>query len=231
MTPETNQTPAVNAIRLFVAGTDTGVGKSVIAAALVRTLEADYWKPIQSGAQTMADPDSDSHAISTLTGLAPERIHPPAYSFAAAVSPHEAGAHENATIDLAAIRPPNTERPLIVEGAGGVLVPLAPGPGQPGRPIYMMDLIVRLNFPVIVVSRNVLGAINHTLLTLEALRLRGIAVLGVILNNGNMETNAAAIEEFGNIRVLHVTPHFDQLDPEAIDTIAAQLRDRLEALA
>ena len=152
-------------LRLFVTGTGTGVGKTVIAAALVRALGADYWKPIQSGARGIEDPKSDTYMVRTLAGLTPDRIHEPACTFAAPLSPHEAAAMEGRKISLGAIRPPATKRPLVAEGAGGVLVPLSPASRAKGTQIYMIDLMAQLNFPIILVAENILGTINHTLLS------------------------------------------------------------------
>ena len=150
---------------LFVTGTGTDVGKTVVAACLVRALDADYWKPIQSG---LAAAD-DAAEIDRLTGLPPARNHPFVYALQAPLSPHEAARREGVVIDLDRFHLPRTERPLVVEGAGGLLVPL-------NRDCLMIDLIARLGLPVVLVGLSGLGTINHTLLSLEALRRRGLPV-------------------------------------------------------
>lgn len=212
---------STQAPRLFVTGTGTGVGKTLVAAALVRALGADYWKPIQTG------DDDDTATVRRLAGLAAEQAHAPNFSFKAPRSPHEAADLEDAAIDLDALRPPATDRPLIAEGAGGVRVPLAPAPGAPGQAVYMTDLMARLAYPVVLVAANVLGTINHTLLSLEALQARDLPVLGVVLNAGDMTSNKAAIEQFGKTRVLYEMPHLTQVDPVAIDSVARDMRYRL----
>lgn len=185
---------------VFVTGTDTGVGKTLVSAWLVGRWRADYWKPIQSG--SIEGTDSD-----TIKRLAPGAvIHPPAYIFKAPLSPDQAARRENATIDLGRIRLPVTRDPLVVEGAGGALVPLRDD-------ALMIDLMVRLGLPVLVVARSGLGTINHALLTLEALRKRDLTVQGVVMNGPPEPENRAAIERFGQVRVLAELPHL----PDAAD--------------
>ncbi len=180
---------------VFVTGTDTDVGKTVVAAWLASNWQAEYWKPVQSG---MVD-GSDSACVAA---LAPGTvIHPSAYTLQAPLSPHEAARHENLRIELAAITPPATTAPLVVEGAGGVLVPL-------NDTELMIDLIAHLGLPALVVARSTLGTINHTLLTLEALARRSLPVLGVVLNGPPSPANHQAIERFGGgVRVLAELPH------------------------
>lgn len=178
-------------MKYFVTGTDTNVGKTVVSAWLVHQLGADYWKPIQSG--TLEGGDRD--VIQDLTGLSGDRIHREVYAFKEPLSPHAAAALENIQIDLDKITMLQTDRPLIVEGAGGVLVPL-------NSSQTMMDLMEKLAIPVIVVARSGLGTINHTCLTLEALRHRQIPIAGVILNGPLNEGNRQAIENYGRVPIL-----------------------------
>ncbi|CAK0764568.1 ATP-dependent dethiobiotin synthetase BioD [Azospirillaceae bacterium] len=174
---------------VFVTGTDTGVGKTVISALLVKAWGADYWKPIQSGLVEGADAE-------TIREAAPEAvIHPSAYCFQAPLSPHEAARLEGVTIALEAFQLPKTSRPLVAEGAGGVLVPL-------NERVLMIDLIVRLGLPVIVVARSGLGTINHTLLTIEALARRDVKVLGIVMNGPANLTNRQAVEFYSGRPVL-----------------------------
>jgi dethiobiotin synthetase len=174
---------------LFVTGTDTGVGKTLVSAWLAQHWQADYWKPVQTGSQE----DSDS---ATITRLAPAaRVHPPAYEFKAPLSPHEAARRERARIDLSALVPPVCAGPLIVEGAGGIMVPL-------NELALTIDFIDRLKLPVLVVARTQLGTINHTLLTLEMLRRCRIPILGVVMNGQKNPGNRQAIEQFGGAPVL-----------------------------
>ena len=197
----------------FVVGTDTDVGKTVVAACLARAWDADYWKPVQTGS---AEDPGDTAAVARLTGLPPERLHAPVYVFAAPLSPHAAAALEGAAIALDAIARPSTERPLVVEGAGGALVPL-------NDHSLMIDLVQRLGLPVVVAARSTLGTINHTLLTLEALRGRGLRVLGVVMNGPPSASNREAIERYGRVRVLAEIPWSDSLTPEWIEQVATSV--------
>ncbi len=174
---------------VFVTGTDTGIGKTLVSAWLARNWGADYWKPIQTGAAE----DSDS---ATVERLAPEvTIHPPSVVLQAPLSPYDAAKRERLRIDLSALQPPATARPLVVEGAGGVMVPI-------NELALMVDLMARLQLPVVVVARSGLGTINHTLMTLEMLRRRHVPVLGVVMNGQRNPGNRQAIEHFGGTPVL-----------------------------
>jgi len=174
---------------VFVTGTDTDIGKTLVAAWLTVHWRADYWKPLQTGAAQ----DSDG---GTVARLAPGRtIHPSNVVLQAPLSPYEAARREGVEIDLATLVPPVTDRPLVVEGAGGVLVPIN------GREL-MIDLIERLGLPALVVARSSLGTVNHTLLALAALRQRGVTVAGVVLNGQLNPANRQAIEHFGGVPVL-----------------------------
>lgn len=196
---------------VFVTGTDTGVGKTLVSAVLARAWDADYWKPAQTG---LAEEAGDTATVAALAGLRPDRLHPPRHAFAAPLSPQAAAALEGAQVALSDFRLPETDRPLVVEGAGGVLVPL-------NERELMIDLIARLGLPAVVAARSTLGTINHTLLTLEALRARRIGVLGVVLNGPPSPGNRAAIEAFGKIPVLMQLPPLAEVDAAAIQSLAA----------
>lgn len=176
----------------FVTGTDTGVGKTLVSAVLMLGLDACYWKPVQSGALQGTDTDW----IREKTGLPADRFYPEAYCLDAPLSPHAAAARQRVRIDLAAIRPPrrSATRRLIIEGAGGILVPL-------NERQTMAELMHRLAVPVLLVARSGLGTINHTLLSLEKLRHMGLDVWGVVMNGPENPENRAAIEHFGNVAV------------------------------
>ncbi len=203
--------PAANG--LFVTGTDTGVGKTLIAACLVRQLGADYWKPAQTGTE---DGDDDTATVATLAALPPDRIHPPRHRFRAPLSPEAAAERENASIALEDFILPATTRPIVVEGAGGVLVPIRGG-------ATMADLMVQLGLPAVLVARSTLGTINHTLLSLAALRRHGIAIAGVVLVGPPNPGNRAAIEAHGGTQVLAEIPWLDHIDAEAVRRIGIQL--------
>ncbi|MEM7573350.1 MAG: dethiobiotin synthase [Bacteroidota bacterium] len=153
----------------FVSGIGTEVGKTVSSALLVRHFQADYWKPIQSGDLDYSDTDK----VTTWAELDPERVHPERFRFKTPASPHYAAALEGQQIQVSDFRLPVTDQPLIVEGAGGLLVPL-------NDQQTILDLIAYLHIPVFLVSRHYLGSINHTLMSIAMLRARSIPIAGLI---------------------------------------------------
>ena len=195
---------------VFVTGTDTGVGKTLVAACLVRAWVADYWKPAQTG---LAEEPGDTETVARLAGASPDRLHPPRFALRAALSPAAAAALEGVAIALADFETPATGRALVVEGAGGVLVPL-------NDRVQMIDLMAQFGLPVLVAARSTLGTINHTLLTLEALRARGLTVAGVVLNGPPSPSNRAAIEAHGRVRVLAELPRIEAVTPLAVADLA-----------
>ncbi len=169
--------------QFVVTGTDTDVGKSVVAAMLTLGLGAHYWKPVQAGHPT------DTQWIQQVTELPEERFCPEAHCFARAASPHLSG-----DVDLSEVVTPRRER-LVIEGAGGLLVPI-------NRRETMVDLFAALALPVLVVARSTLGTINHTLMTLEALRAGRLEVVGVILNGPIDRENGEAIAHYGSVSIV-----------------------------
>lgn len=190
---------------LFVTGTDTGVGKTVAAAWLVGQLSGSYWKPIQSGLEG----ESDTEMVQRLTA---GQTFPERFRLIAPLSPHESARLDGITLSLEDfILPVSEKSPLIVEGAGGVMVPLH-------QDLFMVDLMIYLGLPVILTARTVLGTINHTLLSLESLRRRGLKVVGVILCGPPNQVNREAIVRFGNIPIVAEIPW---LEPLTSATLAA----------
>jgi len=198
---------------VFVTGTDTNVGKTVVAACLAVAWNAGYWKPIQTG---LAGDPGDTAMLTALAGLPAERVFGPVYALQAPLSPHAAAAAERVTIDLDAIARPPTRQFLIVEGAGGILVPLNPS-------ALMIDLIRKLGLPAILVAPSTLGTINHTLLSLDALRARQVPIAGVVMNGPPDAGNRRAIEQFGGARVLAELPRVEPLDASALRGLAARI--------
>ena len=196
-------------MRLVIAGTDTDVGKTVVSALLVQGLGARYWKPVQSG---LAE-GSDSERVRQLLGLPPERILPEAYRLRTPVSPHWAAEQDGVVIDPAALAMPAFEGPLVVECAGGLLVPLRRD-GGPGA--LQIDQIARWALPVVLVARSGLGTLNHTLLSLEALRQCAIPVLGLVLNGPLHPDNPRTLEAFGGVPVLAQLPPLQPLTASAL---------------
>ena len=191
--------------KIFVTGTDTDVGKTVIAAWLCTHWQADYWKPIQSGTRE----GTDSEAVAQLSPST--TIHEESYVFSEFVSPHLAADLEGEKIDITNIAIPKTSKPLLIEGAGGLCVPI-------NDSFLMIDLIAILKVPVLVVARSTLGTINHTCLTIQALREKHIPILGVILNGPFNRSNAQAIEQWGQVPILAECPLFDPLTKESLQS-------------
>jgi dethiobiotin synthetase len=182
---------------LFITGTDTNVGKTVVSALLTAVLDGVYWKPIQTGSRE----GTDRGAVKRWAEVPEERTLPECYCFEPPVSPHLAAEMSGGRIDLASICPPKgtLHGPLIVEGAGGVLVPL-------NEKELMIDLMRHLGFPVVVATRTTLGTINHTLLTLSVLRGAGVELLGVVMVGEENPDNLRAIERFGGAKVIGRVP-------------------------
>lgn len=195
---------------VFVTGTDTGIGKTLVSAVLARAWQADYWKPLQTG---VAVEPGDSATVAQLAGLPPERIHAPHSVLQAPLSPWAAAREEGVALRLDDIVLPSTAAPLVVEGAGGLLVPI-------DDDSTMIDLIAGLGLPVVLVARSTLGTLNHTLLSLEALRMRGIPVAGVVMSGEPSAGNRRGIEHFGQTRVLAEIPRLAAVDADAVARLA-----------
>jgi malonyl-CoA O-methyltransferase len=193
---------------VFVTGTGTGIGKTVVSAALAYRWGATYWKPVQTGID--AEP-GDSETVSSLSGA---RVHPPRHVFRAPLSPEAAAALEGRSIALTDFDLPDGEGPIVVEGAGGVLVPL-------NAQCLMVDLMVRLALPVVLVAGTALGTINHSLLSLAALRARHLPVLGVVLVGPDDAGNRDAILRHGGVGLLGTMPTLSPLTPGALREAAS----------
>ena len=174
-------------MRLFVTGIGTEVGKTVISAILTEALEADYWKPVQAG-----DLDySDTHKVKDLVSNSKSVFHCETHALNHPMSPHAAAERDGVEISLNDFKIPHTDNNLVIEGAGGLMVPL-------NKRDCMIDLIEGLGVEAVLVSRNYLGSINHTLLSVEALKSRGVAIKGIIFNDEeNAETESVILEMTG----------------------------------
>ncbi|MES3082969.1 dethiobiotin synthase [Sphingomonas faeni] len=185
---------------IVVTGTDTDIGKTVFAAGLTAALGARYWKPVQAG---LAD-GSDAASVVTL-GVPTDRVLPEAYRLTTPCSPHLAAEIDGVTIDPDRLALPEVDGPLIVEGAGGVMVPVT-------RDLIFADLFARWNTPVVLVARTGLGTINHSLLSIEALRSRGVPILGIAFVGDAIEDSEATIAALGKVRRLGRLPRLDPLN-------------------
>lgn len=198
-------------VQIVIAGTDTNVGKTVFAAALTGALRASYWKPVQAG----LDGESDSATVQRLGRIPAERILPEAYRLKNPVSPHLAAALDGVRIDAGALFPPRTPGPLVIETAGGLLVPLAPK-------VLQIDVLARWKLPVLLVASTRLGTINHSLLSIEALKSRAIPILGVAFIGDSAPESMRAVADFGGMKVLGRLPHIDGLDAQRLSASFAE---------
>jgi dethiobiotin synthase len=180
---------------LFVTGTDTNVGKTVLSALLCAALDCGYWKPIQTGTSE----GSDRQAVMAYAGISEERTVPEVYCFEPPVSPHLASRMAAQRIELDSIVRPEIANSLVIEGAGGVLVPI-------NENDLMIDLMLRLGAPVVLATRTTLGTINHTLLSIRALREAGLNLKGVVMIGAANNENRRAIEDYGEVAVIGWIP-------------------------
>lgn len=198
--------------QFVVAGTDTGVGKTFVSAMLAAGLDSSYWKPIQSGLSE----ESDTEVVRYLSGLPATSFLTEAYRLGAPISPHASAALDGVTIEMGSLHLPQVEGRLIVEGAGGVMVPI-------NGEALLIDAIHEWALPVLLVARSRIGTINHTLLTLAALRTYGIVVVGVVMNGGGDAVSRRAIEKYGKVKVLAEVPFLPEPDCSSLKTLFAEL--------
>lgn len=194
--------PIKNAIA--IAGIHTGIGKTVVSAVLTEALGADYWKPIQAGTD-----DRDMLAVQRLVTNGAGRVHPEAVLLKMAASPHTAAAAEGVEIDHTAFAWPTTERPLVVETAGGVLSPVS-------ATHTVADMLAFYELPTVLVSQNYLGSINHTLMAVEVLRSRRIRTLGIIISGDKEPMSEQFITEYSGTPILAHVPSLNIVDKNNI---------------
>jgi len=187
---------------IVVTGTDTGIGKTVFASGLAGFLGARYWKPIQSG----LDEETDSEIVARLGGLSPDRILPERYRLQSPLSPHRAAEIDGVAIDRQSLGVPDVgDGSLVIEGAGGLMVPL-------DRERLYIDLFAQWRLPVVLCARTALGTINHSLLSIEALRSRNIGILGIAFIGDENADTEATICEIAQVRKLGRLPWLSPLD-------------------
>ena len=188
----------------FLTGTDTEVGKTVICAWLMVHYKYHYWKPIQSG---MDSPDIKT--IQKITGFDSSFFFPPAYELQQPLSPHESAKRDGIKIELANFLLPREETKVVVEGAGGILVPI-------NEKYFIIDIIKKLSLPILLVARSGLGTINHTLLTVSELKKRNLPLLGIILNGKRNQSNREAIEKYSGVSVVSELEPLKTLDKKTL---------------
>lgn len=191
---------------VVITGTSTDVGKTVFAAALTAALDGCYWKPVQAG---LAEP-TDRERVRALTGLANDRLFPEAYRLVTPCSPHRAAELDGIAIDVSRLTPPDCNRPLVIEGAGGVLVPFT-------RSMTFADLVAVWRLPVVLVAATTLGTISHSLAAIEALRARAVPILGIAFVGDAVEDSETTIAAMGNVKRLG---RLSLLDPLNAGTLA-----------
>lgn len=202
----------------FITGISTDVGKTLVAAIVTQALKADYWKPIQSGSIEHADRAQVQRLIDNTTTV----FHKERYFLKTPMSPHEAAAIDGITIELEQIKRPQTNNHLVIEGAGGLLVPL-------NDRHTIIDLIAPVD-KVILVSSGYLGSINHTLLSVEVLKSRGIKCAGIIYNQVALSGTIEIIEKMTGIPTITHLSKIESLDAAAVRELASSIREKLRSL-
>jgi dethiobiotin synthetase len=197
--------------KLFVTGIGTDVGKTVVSSVLVEALKADYWKPVQTGCFFSTDTGKVQKWVSNTES----KFHPEGYLLKQYMSPHAAAELEGIEIKLADFKLPETNNTLIIEGAGGLMVPL-------NRTEFMIDMIEKFDAEVILVIQNYLGSINHTLLSIDALKHRGLKILGVVFNGPPHQLSQDIIMDYCGLKILGKINKEKDLTPEVIKSYAKE---------
>ncbi|MCC8425842.1 dethiobiotin synthase [Mucilaginibacter sp. UR6-11] len=196
---------------LFITGIGTGIGKTIVSAILVESLKADYWKPIQSGDLE----NSDTLKVKELVSNTKSIFHPEAYRLTQPYSPHKSAALDGIRIDPLTIAKPCTDNQLVIEGAGGLMVPL-------NEDFLMIDLIQQLNTEVVLIVKHYLGSINHTLLSLDALKSRNIPLKAIIFNGDSDEWSESVITGYAKCKTI-IIPAINDINKQNIARIKIDL--------
>ena len=200
-----------NQLKFVICGTDTDIGKTLISAFFVRGLNSFYWKPIQSGIES----ETDSQSIKRIANINEDKIINEAYTFTKPLSPHWAAELDNKIIDLELLKLPTINGPLIVETAGGLMVPIT-------RNYLQIDQIKKWGLPVILVCKSSLGTLNHTLLSIEALEKRNVKILGLVINGEKHLDNPKTLVEFSSLPIIAEFPYLKKIDSNNLDIIWAE---------
>lgn len=203
--------------KVFVAGIGTGVGKTLVSAILAEALQADYWKPVQTGTIV----STDKEEVEILVSNNVTKVFENAMEFLHPYSPHYAASIEGRNIDISQIQMPQTRNRLVVEGAGGLLVPL-------NNDHLMIDLVKKWGIPVVLVAKHYLGSINHTLLSVESVRQRGIPLAGIVFNGDKFADNEEIITTHARIPVIGKVEFGEDIDRRFVQQQAEQLREQLQ---
>ena len=201
-----------NIFKFVICGTDTDIGKTLISSFFVRGLNSFYWKPIQSG----IEPQTDSQTVEQLAQVSKEKIIKEAYVFTKPLSPHWAAEIDQKTINFDMLRLPELKGSLIVETAGGLMVPIT-------RNFLQIDQIKQWNLPVILVCKSSLGTLNHTLLSIEALTRRNIEILGLVVNGEKHLDNPKTLVDFSGIPLITEFPYIKKINSTNLDILWKKL--------
>jgi len=198
--------------KFIICGTDTDIGKTLISSFFVKGLNSYYWKPIQSGIESQ----TDSQTVEQLAQVSKEKIIKEAYVFTKPLSPHWAAEIDKKTINFDILSLPKVKDSLIVETAGGLMVPIT-------RNFLQIDQIKQWNLPVILVCKSSLGTLNHTLLSIEALKRRNIEILGLVVNGEKHLDNPKTLVDFSGIPLIAEFPYIDKMEPNKLDILWKEL--------
>jgi dethiobiotin synthetase len=202
--------------KYFITGIGTDVGKSIAASIITEALEADYWKPIQAGDLESSDTLKVQQFVKNETTV----YHQESYRLKHPMSPHAAAERDGVEIKLQNIKLPVTQNHLVVEGAGGLLVPL-------NKKDTILDLITQLDCEVILVSRHYLGSINHTLMSVELLKSRNISIKGILFNGAENKDTEAIVKEMSGLDIIGRIEELKDINKEVINSIAQGLKRKL----
>ena len=202
--------------KYFVTGIGTEVGKTIASVIITQALKADYWKPVQAGELN----HSDSIKVAALINNDRTKIHPETYKLNRPMSPHAAAKRDGIEIDISSFKIPHTNNHLVIEGAGGLLVPL-------NYKDTILNLIESLNCEVILVSRHYLGSINHTLMSIETLNRRKIPIKGILFNGKENKDTESIITKMSSENIIGRIDELDDLNKFIINSIAQKLKNKL----
>lgn len=197
---------------IAILGIHTGIGKTIAAAVLAEAMGADYWKPVQAGME-----ERDMAVVKQLLTDGENRVHEEAVKLTRPMSPHAAAAIDGIDIDYTTFAWPKTDKTLLVETAGGILSPMS-------AHATMADFVAHYNMPAILIAQNYLGSINHTLLSIEVLKARGVKLLGIVVNGYPNLSSETFIEQYSKVPIIARIPHFDTLDNKSISTFARSIK-------
>lgn len=200
--------------KIFITGIGTDVGKTVVSAIVTEALQADYWKPVQTGSYL----NNDADTVKSLITNTKTKIHPEVYKLEQPLSPHAAAELENVKLSLSEINLPETENTLVIEGAGGIMVPLNDNE-------FILDIIKKFDAETILVIQNYLGSINHSLLSIDCLKNHNVKILGIIFNGPPHKLSEDIIIKYSKLPVLGHIGKEAKITPAVIAKYASQLKN------